>query len=68
MDNCVQQKRWKKALGLAILLDKPFRCYQIIKQILQQEDGSEYSLGGKGREDLQSTLLLMRHDQISNIF
>ncbi len=35
LSNFLKEKKWKKALGLAILLDKPFRCYEIIKEILQ---------------------------------
>jgi hypothetical protein len=59
----LKEKKWKKALGLAILLDKPFKCYQIIKEILEQNDSS-YSIE-KGRIDLEKTLLKLRDDQIS---
>lgn len=63
LDNCVQQKRWKKALALAILLDKPYKCYNIIKAILQQPDSET----NKCKEDLEQTLVKMREDQISKL-
>ncbi len=63
LSNYLKEKKWKKALGLAILLDKPFKCYQIIKEILEQND-STYSIE-KGRIDLEKTLLKLRDDQIS---
>ncbi len=65
MSNYLKEKKWKKALGLAILLDKPFKCYQIIKEILEQND-SNYSIE-RGRSDLEKTLLKLRDDQISKI-
>ena len=64
MSNYLKEKKWKKALGLAILLDKPFKCYQIIKEILEQND-SNHNIQ-KGRSDLEKTLLKLRDDQISN--
>ena len=55
----MKEKKWKKALGLTILLNKPYRCYEIIKDILQQEETN------RGRNDLEKTLITMREDQIS---
>ena len=67
MENCLKEKKWRKALGLAILLDKPFRCYEIIKEILQQTDSIEVEKAHqKGRTDLEKTLTKLRPDQISN--
>lgn len=67
MDNYLKEKKWKKALGLAIHLDKPFRCYEIIQEILHssaEEDLSEKET--RGRKDLENTFLKLRDDQISN--
>lgn len=65
LNNYLIDKKWKKALGLAILLDKPYKCYEIIKQILQQEVKENEQ---KGKQDLERTLLKLRDDQISKIF
>lgn len=64
MSNYLKEKKWKKALALAILLDKPFKCYEIIKEILQNETDEHKN---KGRLDLEVTLLKLRDDQISII-
>ena len=64
----MKEKKWKKALGLAILLDKPFKCYEIIKEILQQTSeaiDSDNRKTTKGKIDLEATLLKLREDQIS---
>ncbi len=67
LSNFLREKKWKKALGLAILLDKPFKCYEIIKEILQNTDevveGSRKT--SRGKLDLEKTLLKLRDDQIS---
>ncbi len=69
MSNLLKDKKWKKALCLAILLDKPFKCYEIIKEILQQSnDDLNDSNRSKGRMDLEATLLKLRDDQISKIY
>ncbi len=69
LQNCLKEKKWKKALGLAILLDKPFKCYEIIKEILEQKTSDENedntSSMTKGRLDLEKTLVKLRDDQIS---
>ena len=67
LSNYLKEKKWKKALGLAILLDKPFKCYEIIKEILQQtqEVAVDNVKTTKGRVDLETTLLKLRDDQIS---
>lgn len=64
LSNYLKEKKWKKALALAILLDKPFKCYEIIKEILQNETDEHKN---KGRLDLEVTLLKLRDDQISII-
>jgi len=61
LQNCLKEKKWKKALGLAIILDKPFKCYEIIKEILEQDQV------GSTRLDLEKTLVKLREDQISKI-
>lgn len=68
LSNFLKEKKWKKALGLAILLDKPFRCYEIVKEILQQTNevmDGENKKTTKGKMDLEHTLLKLRDDQIS---
>ena len=72
MSNFLKEKKWKKALALSIHLNKPFKCYQIIKEILQQntsqwddEDDLLLKNDRKNRLDLESTLVKLRDDQIS---
>ena len=71
LSNFLQDKKWKKALGLAILLDKPFKCYDIIKEILQQTeeavDTSDNRRTTKGTLDLTTTLCKLRDDQIKSL-
>lgn len=70
LSNFLKEKKWKKALGLAIILDKPFKCYEIIKEILQQTDevfNTDNKKTTKGKLDLESTLLKLRDDQISKL-
>lgn len=59
LQNCLKEKKWKKALSLAIILDKPFKCYEIIKEILEQDQVENTRL------DLEKTLNKLREDQIS---
>jgi hypothetical protein len=70
LDNFVQEKKWRKALGLALLLDKPYRCYEIIREILEEYDPAchdETVAEAKGRENLEKTLVKLREDQISKM-
>ena len=68
LNNYLKEKKWKKALGLAILLDRPFKCYEIIREILQQADDVEKNGSlAKGRMDLEKTLIKLRDDQISTL-
>lgn len=69
LSNYLKEKKWKKALGLAILLDKPFKCYEIINEILQQttEADSDNRKTTKGKLDLETTLLKLREDQIKTL-
>ena len=67
LNNYLKEKKWKKALGLAIMLNRPFQCFNIIKEILQQEETNESGQGSKGRIDLENTLLKLREDQISKL-
>lgn len=39
LSNLVHEKKWTKALGLAITLDKPHLAYNIIEELLLQENG-----------------------------
>ncbi len=55
---------------MAILLDKPFKCFEIIKNILQQSNESEKNeeiKESKGKMDLEAILLKLRDDQISDL-
>lgn len=67
LENCMMEKKWRKALRLAILLDKPFRCYSIVKEILEKSasEGNEANSLAVGRENLEKTLQSLRDDQIS---
>jgi U3 small nucleolar RNA-associated protein 13 len=64
LQNCLKEKKWKKALALAILLDRPFKAYEIIKNILEQSAGK---VDDSTRADLEKTLLKLRDDQIKSI-
>ncbi|RNA33216.1 transducin beta 3 [Brachionus plicatilis] len=68
LDNYLKEKKWKKALGLAIQLDKPFRCYEIIQEILLSNIGEDSGTKeNKGRRDLERTFLKLRDDQIKSL-
>jgi U3 small nucleolar RNA-associated protein 13 len=56
--NLLLQKRFAKALGLAIVLDQPFRALNIIKQMILEPNGTV---------DLTVTLKKMRDDQIDSL-
>ncbi|GFT01489.1 transducin beta-like protein 3 [Nephila pilipes] len=51
--NLVHDKKWTKALGLAISLDKPFQAYNIIDEIIHKHD----------ENTLENVLHTMREDQ-----
>ena len=61
----MQEKNWKKALRLALVLDKPFRCYSIIKEILEMRNVDLKDGVNLGRLTLEKTLKSLREDQIS---
>jgi hypothetical protein len=61
LNNFLKEKKWKRALSVALLLDRPFRCYDIINKILQDD----HHEGGQGKQNLTKTLVKMREDQIS---
>ncbi len=69
LSNFVKEKKWRKALALAILLDKPFKCYQILKEILEPTlpannvDSSSQQLT-KARADLTSIFAKLNESQI----
>ena len=60
----MQEKNWKKALRLALVLDKPYRCYSIIREILEMRNSTADGLN-LGRLTLEKTLKSLREDQIS---
>ncbi|XP_060581284.1 transducin beta-like protein 3 [Ruditapes philippinarum] len=55
LSNLIQQKKYLKAIGLAITLEQPFRLLNILKEILSEEGGND---------KLFSTLQKLRMDQI----
>ncbi|ELU12607.1 hypothetical protein CAPTEDRAFT_218920 [Capitella teleta] len=57
LDNLIQQKKYLKAIGLAIVLDQPFRLMTIIKLIMESDEA----------EKLQETLTALRDDQIGSL-
>ena len=56
LSNLIRDKKWGKALGIAIRLNKPFRALKIIKEILDSDP-----------EELRNVLEKFRHDQIISI-
>ncbi|CAN7979790.1 unnamed protein product, partial [Ixodes pacificus] len=55
LSNLVKEKKWTKALKLALTLEHPFRALTIIKEML---------LEGDGEEKLGKSLAPLREDQI----
>ncbi|XP_033745921.1 transducin beta-like protein 3 [Pecten maximus] len=58
LSNLIQQKKFLKAIMLAIKLEQPFRVLKIMKEILMEN---------KGEEDLKITLEKLRMDQIDTV-
>ncbi|XP_069125623.1 transducin beta-like protein 3 [Argopecten irradians] len=58
LSNLIQQKKFLKAIILAIRLEQPFRVLKIMKEILMEN---------KGEEDLKTTLEKLRIDQIDTV-
>ncbi|XP_060071465.1 transducin beta-like protein 3 [Ylistrum balloti] len=58
LSNLIQQKKFLKAIVLAIRLEQPFRVLKIMKEILMEN---------KGEEDLKTTLEKLRMDQIDSV-
>ncbi|PIO16291.1 hypothetical protein AB205_0148660, partial [Aquarana catesbeiana] len=54
LSNLLHEKRFLKALGLAITLDQPHTALIVIKAILQEP---------QGKDDLEKNLLRLRNDQ-----
>ncbi|KAL8174882.1 UNVERIFIED_CONTAM: Transducin beta-like protein 3 [Gekko kuhli] len=54
LSNLLHEKRYLKALGLAISLDRPHTALTVIKAILKETSG---------KEDLETNLLKLRKDQ-----
>ncbi|KAG8182795.1 hypothetical protein JTE90_009108 [Oedothorax gibbosus] len=66
--NLVHNKKWTKALALAISLDKPFQSYNIIQEILHTKDGQatlEEVLSSL-REDQKEALLKFSIEWVTN--
>lgn len=58
LSNLIQQKKYHKAIALAIKLEQPFRVLTILKEILASQSGVE---------DLQATLQKLRQDQLDSV-
>jgi U3 small nucleolar RNA-associated protein 13 len=58
--NCLKDKKYKKALKLAIILDRPFKCYEIINEILSNK---EYD----GKNDLKEIIVKLREDHVQTL-
>ncbi|KAL4239924.1 Transducin (beta)-like 3 [Mactra antiquata] len=58
LSNLIQQKKYLKAIGLAITLEQPFRLLSILKEILSEDDGDN---------KLFKTLEKLRMDQIDSL-
>ncbi|XP_070581106.1 transducin beta-like protein 3 isoform X2 [Ptychodera flava] len=58
LSNLLQQKKFLKAIGLAITLNQPFKLLQIIKDILNEPGGVS---------DLDKTIGKLREDQIASV-
>lgn len=67
----MQEKKWRKALKLALVLNKPFRAYSIIQEILEtsisENEANREEALNVGRGNLEKTLQSLREDQISRI-
>ncbi|XP_063286536.1 transducin beta-like protein 3 [Pelobates fuscus] len=58
LSNLLHEKRFLKALGLAISLDKPHTVLTVIKAVLREP---------QGKDDLENTILRLRQDQRESI-
>ncbi|XP_069838180.1 transducin beta-like protein 3 [Dendropsophus ebraccatus] len=58
LSNLLHEKRFLKALGLAISLDQPHTVLQVIKAILQEP---------QGKDDLEKNILRLRQDQKESV-
>lgn len=67
LSNLVHEKKWSKALGLAITLDKPFMAYNIIEELLLQAGESLFNeVFSNMRQDQQESLLKFSVEWITN--
>uniref|UniRef100_A0A9J8AAD8 Transducin beta like 3 n=1 Tax=Cyprinus carpio carpio TaxID=630221 RepID=A0A9J8AAD8_CYPCA len=58
LSNLLHEKKYLKALGIAISLDQPHTALRVIREIRQQEDGIQ---------ELEKTLLKLRQDQKESV-
>lgn len=67
LSNLIHDKKWTKALGLAISLDKPFQAYNVIDEILHKynENTLEKVLETM-REDQRETLMKFAIEWVTN--
>ncbi|KAK2915927.1 hypothetical protein QQF64_024326 [Cirrhinus molitorella] len=58
LSNLLHEKKYLKALGIAISLDHPHTALRVIREIRQQENG---------KQELEKTLLKLRKDQKESV-
>ncbi|RXN19837.1 transducin beta 3 [Labeo rohita] len=58
LSNLLHEKKYLKALGIAISLDQPHTALRVIREIRQQENGPQ---------ELEKTLLKLRQDQKESV-
>ncbi|XP_022093609.1 transducin beta-like protein 3 isoform X2 [Acanthaster planci] len=58
LSNLLHEKKYLKAIGLAITLNQPFRVLTIMKNLLDESDGEK---------KLEKTMKRMRQDQIESV-
>jgi U3 small nucleolar RNA-associated protein 13 len=58
LSNCLIDKNYKKALKLAIILDRPYKCYEILSELLNTENGCD---------DLNRILSKLRDDHLASL-
>ena len=66
--NLIHKKKWSKSLRIALKLDQPFRCLNILNEILLLDGGLSHDLNDDGieadRNMLYKTMARLREDQL----
>ncbi|GIY32726.1 transducin beta-like protein 3 [Caerostris extrusa] len=65
--NLVHEKKWTKALGMAITLDKPFQAYHIIEEILLNNGEATFeNVLSNMRQDQRESLMVFSFEWLTN--